>query len=179
MLTKADIEQTLNRTLLPPPKDIYYFTNARITIPSDRLPGNDIFNNIISRLDTIPRPGILNVMERDRPEEHQYGVLGMHPYGDNMIVLTHDSPDKTILHESIHNVGVSNEVLTRLITKIVYARNKYGILNNLGLHLHRQVKYDEVPVSEDEKMHIMNKLNMELHDRDYSDVHLVHLVLKG
>jgi hypothetical protein len=114
MISKETIEKTLSQTYIPPPKDIYIIQNGYIT--SHQSPLNNV--------KTL--------------------VIGMHPIGKQDIVLTATSHQENLIHESIHNMGVTNEFLTRVLTKLVMVRN------NLPRLITKEVKYREVPVSKEE-----------------------------
>lgn len=114
MISKEQIETTLSKTFVPPPKDIYIIKNGYITAHSSPL----------SNVKTL--------------------VIGMHPIGKQDIVLTATSHQENLIHESIHDMGITNELLTHLLTRIVLLRNNFPRL------ITKQVQYREVPVSKEE-----------------------------
>ncbi|MEM4057863.1 MAG: hypothetical protein QXZ12_03925, partial [Thermoplasmata archaeon] len=71
-------------------------------------------------------------------------VIGMHPIGKQDILLTATSRQENLIHESIHDMGITNELLTQILTKIVLLRNNFPRL------ITKQVKYQEVPVNKEE-----------------------------
>ncbi|MEM3791068.1 MAG: hypothetical protein QW260_08365 [Thermoproteota archaeon] len=140
MISKEEIENTLSNTLIPPPKHIYIIKNAYITAHS---PISDFGKTL---------------------------VLGMHPIGKEEIILTATSHQENLIHESIHNLGISNEFITRLLTRVVMFRNNFPRL------ITKQVKYHEVPVNKEEiedyiRSHYLQNLSSD------KNIELVHLEL--
>jgi len=66
-------------------------------------------------------------------------VLGLHRSGDDAIILTHDSPPRTLMHESIHNMGVYGETATRTLAAFYNFRARWRILPPL---LVRRPRYE-------------------------------------
>lgn len=55
-------------------------------------------------------------------------VLGLHRPGEDAIVLTHDSPSRTLFHESTHNMGVYGETATRTLAALYNLRSRFRLL---------------------------------------------------
>jgi len=115
----------------------------------------DDVNNVFSKSRIPPPKEIIMPMNTkvvvggDGPYSNRY-VLGLHKTGEDRIFLPDTSPQRTMLHEATHNIGVVGETPTRIIAAISNARVNYGIIPKL---FKRKVKYhadmvppDEVPL---------------------------------
>jgi len=125
----------------------------------------------------LPAPSVIyyftnaEISLKDRPNTL---VRGIQKSGADAIYLNAKSPKSTVLHETIHNVGITNEQTTRLLTRILYARQTFGIIPKLR---RKNVQYTEVPVSEEEKLSVLHDMGLYPENASTSDVKLVKLVL--
>lgn len=112
----------------------------------------DDVNNVFSKSRIRPPKEIIMplntkiIVGGDGPYSDRY-VLGLHKTGEDRIFVPSTSPQRTLLHESAHNMGVFGETPTRIIAALANMRVNYGILPRL---LKRKVTYhaDMVPPSE-------------------------------
>ncbi len=100
-------------------------------------------------------------------------VVGLHPVGEQDILLTAVSDKKNLIHESIHAMGVNNELLTRVLTNIVYLRSEMRITPPL---FSKQARYVEKPLNRDEVEEYLR--SRYLNNVNGKNVELVHLVLE-
>jgi len=100
-------------------------------------------------------------------------VVGMHPIGEEDVVLTVASDKKNLIHESIHTMGINSEILTRLLTNIIYYRSQFRMMPPLFSH---QAKYKEVPMNKEEVEDYLR--SRYLTNINNKNVDLVHLVLE-
>lgn len=100
-------------------------------------------------------------------------VVGMHPVGEQDILLTVASDKKNLIHESIHAMGVNSEILTRILTNIVYLRSEIRLMPPLFSH---NIRYVEKPMDKEEVEEYLR--SRYLHNINGRDVDLVHLELE-
>ncbi len=101
-------------------------------------------------------------------------VRGVQKSGADAIYLNALSPKSTVIHETVHNTGVTNETLTRAITKVLYTRQTLGIIPKLR---RRNIHYKEFPVSDEEKAEVMHDLGLQPQDANMDEIKLVKLVM--
>jgi len=124
----------------------------------------------------IPPPKHIYILENAYITPHTANfmtksiVVGMHPVSKDDIVLTVASDPENLIHESIHNMGVQNELLTRVLTRVVMFRNNFPRLFS------KQVKYKEVKVNKDEVTDFIR--SHYLRNVSGGDVKLIHLELE-
>jgi len=114
-------------------------------------------------------------MEYDLGDNETVGLRGIQKAGEDAIYINAGTPKSTIIHETIHNVGVRNETLTRLLTKAVVFRATYGIIPKLRK---RNIHYDQYKVPDEERDMIMKEMGLEPTGPQYDDIHLSKLVLR-
>lgn len=144
-LTKEEIESYYSRApFLRPPPEILLIKNASI--------GAERLHHVAHALNS-----------------ERWNILGMHQMGTDYIVVAGNAKESTPIHEAVHYQGVRNEMVTRVVTRILQTRMHF----NLGL-LRRPVHYEEVPIPPDQTAHILHSLNLE--NPSGEQVHLVRLV---
>jgi hypothetical protein len=152
-VTKGQIESLFTRLpMVRPPANIYELANAEI--------GADRLYNATHRM---------NAAFRDQPES--YHIYGMHQQGANFVTIAGDAPESTVLHESIHAMGIRSEQATYAITRGLMARARF----NLGI-LRRPVRYADVPVSGSEYTAYMAAVGLSSAPGESRQATLVHLV---
>ena len=87
-------------------------------------------------------------------DAHQWTILGMQKQGEHSITVAGNAPLSTYVHESLHLGGVRNEAATRLLTRMALMKARWspGLL--------KQVHYEAVPVSAQEKRAILDRLHL-------------------
>lgn len=100
-------------------------------------------------------------------------VLGLHRTGDDRIFLPATSPQRTLLHEAVHNMGISGETPTRVLAEIANIRMNFGILPRL---FRRKISYSVEEVSPDEIAEYMKHYGI---TGDPSGVKMVRMILEG
>lgn len=100
-----------------------------------------------------------------------FAVLGMHKVGENRILVNGSSPQLTLLHEAVHNMGIHGETPTRILAAISNFRANFGILPML---MPRHVQYDVEEVPESELNQVFENFGLE----PAPGVQMVRLVLR-
>jgi hypothetical protein len=107
-------------------------------------------------------------------EKDRFTVLGMTPYGRHEITLAENGTPKTVLHESLHNMGIMRESVVRPIATLAELRSKFSI----GLR-RRKVEYEEVPMTKEEIHTFLMRYNVEPVDINEDELPIYHLRLKS
>lgn len=93
----------------------------------------------------------LEVFHHNTHTGGRWVVRGMTPAGASEAIYTSDSTQNTIFHEPLHGMGVGSELVVRPLAQLAAIRSRF----NLGFR-RRNVKYQEVPMTQSEKMHYMS-----------------------
>lgn len=98
-------------------------------------------------------------------------VLGFHKMGEDAVVLTHDSPARTLFHETTHNMGFYGETITRTLAAWYNFRSRWRVIPPI---VRPRVRYKQVPVSKEQMYKYASAYGIA---SDPSDAGVIELVL--
>lgn len=99
-------------------------------------------------------------------------VLGLQKTGDNGILVPSSSPQRTVLHEATHNIGIRGETPTRIVAALANMRLNYGILPRLH---RRKVRYRSEMVPDEQVGAYMQHYGL---SGDHGDMKIIRMVLE-
>lgn len=142
------VEDTLSRVpIIRPPKEVYIFDKVNPERPGDMY---DLYYDPGSGRISSDSFFDLQVFHHNAMNDGRWIVRGMTPSDRSEAIYTTDSTNRTIVHEPLHSMGAKSEAVVRPLAAIATMRAKM----NMGL-IKRNVKYEEVPMSREEKLSYM------------------------